>query len=215
MTADPFDALYAATDPIHPSPTFADRLRERLVTLTRQEPTMSLTTTSPTVTPAGTSTITITPYLVVDGAAAAIDFYVAAFGAVEQHRLVDDGDGRIGHAEIVIGNSRVMLADEFPEAGAISPTTRGGSSTSFTVEVPDVDAVFARAIALGAVELRPVTDQFYGHRQGTFRDPFGHQWSVSTPIAGFDDATYAANSAEVGYHVQGTIEPVTASTITR
>jgi uncharacterized glyoxalase superfamily protein PhnB len=204
VTADPFEALRADTSPIHPAPAFADRLRERLVTLTRQEPTMSLTAT-----PASTSTITITPYLVVDGAAAAIDFYVAVFGAVEQHRLVSDEDGRIGHAEIAIGTSRVMLADEYPEAGAISPTTRGGSSTSFTVEVADVDTVFARAIALGGVELRPVTDQFYGHRQGTFRDPFGHQWSVSTPLPGFDDATYAANSAEVGYHVEGELEPVT------
>jgi uncharacterized glyoxalase superfamily protein PhnB len=182
---DAFDAMRADTSPIAPSPVFSTRLRAQLTT--RTEPTMTLTT--------------ITPYLVVHDAAAAIDFYVAAFGGVEHHRLVGD-DGRIGHAEIVIGNSRIMLADEYPEAGAISPMTRGGTSTSFTCAVTDVDAAFATAIALGATELRPVSDQFYGHRQGTFRDPFGHHWSVTSPIAGFDDATYAANSREQGFEVQ-------------
>jgi uncharacterized glyoxalase superfamily protein PhnB len=185
---DAFDMLRADTSPVAPSPTFAARLRDELAArlagqLTRMEHTMDNT---------------VTPYLVVHDAAAAIDFYVAAFGAVEHHRLVGD-DGRVGHAELVIGNSRLMLADEYPDAGAISPRTRGGSSTSFTLTVADVDGVFARALALGATELRPVADQFYGHRQGTVRDPFGHQWSVSSPIAGFDDATYAANSSEAGF----------------
>ncbi|MEQ1700931.1 MAG: VOC family protein, partial [Ilumatobacteraceae bacterium] len=135
----------------------------------------------------------------VDGAAAAIDFYVAAFGAVEHHRLVGD-DGRIGLAEIIIGNSRLMLADEYPDFGAIAPTTRGGTSTSFTLSLPNVDEVFPRAVALGATELRPVADQFYGHRQGTLRDPWGHQWNISSPIEGFgDDEEYAANAAEEGF----------------
>ncbi len=193
---DAFDALRAETTPIDPSPTFATRLRDRL---TRMETTMSIATPEPQLDTANT----ITPYLVVHDADAAIAFYVAAFGAVEHHRLVGD-DGRIGHAEIVIGNSRLMLADEYPESGIVGPLTRGGSSTSFTIAVPDVDATFARAIELGGTEARPVADQFYGHRQGTLRDPFGHQWSVSAPIAGFDDATYAANSRDAGFEMRAT-----------
>lgn len=191
-TPDAFDALRADTSPIEPSPTFASRLRQQLANApTPLEHTMPETEVHNTV----------TPYLVVDGAAAAIAFYVAAFGAAEHHRLVGD-DGRIGHAEIIIGNSRLMLADEYPEANAISPTTRGGTSTSFTIEVADVDDVFARAMAAGATEVRPIADQFYGHRQGTLRDQWGHQWSVSSPIAGFTDEQYAANSSASGFELQ-------------
>lgn len=194
--SDAFDVLRADDAPLTPAPEFAARLRARLAeTPTRQETPMS------TIAPDLTVENTVTPYLVVAGAAAAIDFYVAAFGAVEQHRLVGD-DGRVGHAEVVIGNSRIMLADEYPEVGAVAPTTRGGTSTSFTVTVADADAVFARALELGATELRPVSDQFYGHRQGSLRDAWGHHWHISSPIAGFDDAQYAANSAEQGYTVQ-------------
>ena len=194
---DAFDALRADTSPIEPAATFTRRLHQQL--LTELERPMTPTETE-IVTDAIVNDVinTVTPYLVVDGAAAAIDFYVAAFGAVEHHRLVGD-DGRVGHAELILGNSRIMMADEYPEVNAISPTTRGGTSTSFTVEVPDVDAVFARAVELGATELRPVADQFYGHRQGTLRDPWGHQWSVSSPIVGFDDDQYAANSSEAGF----------------
>lgn len=191
---DAFDALRADTAPVDPPTSFAHRLHRQL--LTELERTMTPTETE--IVNDAEIVNTLTPYLVVDGAAAAIDFYVAAFGAVEHHRLVGD-DGRVGHAELVLGNSRIMLADEYPEANAISPTTRGGTSTSFTVAVPDVDAVFARAVALGATELRPVADQFYGHRQGTLRDAWGHQWSISSPIVGFDDEQYAANSSEAGF----------------
>jgi uncharacterized glyoxalase superfamily protein PhnB len=196
---DAFDALRADTSPIDPSATFARSLHRQL--LTELERPMTTTDDDVIKDDIKGNTVTgntVTPYLVVDGAAAAIDFYVAAFGAVEHHRLVGD-DGRVGHAELILGNSRIMMADEYPEANAISPTTRGGTSTSFTVEVPDVDAVFARAVQLGATELRPVADQFYGHRQGTLRDPWGHQWSVSSPIVGFDDDQYAANSSEAGF----------------
>lgn len=143
---------------------------------------------------------TVVPYLVVDGAAAAIDFYVRAFGAIEQHRLVGD-DGRVGHAEITIGSSRLNLADEYPEADAIAPTTRGGTSTSFTIEVADVDRAFATALEMGATSLREVADQFYGMRQGSLRDPWGHRWSLSQMIAGFGDEQYLANSAELGFEV--------------
>jgi PhnB protein len=138
---------------------------------------------------------------VVDGAAAAIDFYVAAFGAVEHHRLVGD-DGRIGHAELFFGSTPVSLADEYPEYGVFGPITRGGTSTSFNLAVDDADAVFAHALALGATEVRPVADQFHGHRRGVLRDPWGHEWGVSAAIAGFDEAQYIANSSAAGFEWQ-------------
>ena len=191
---DAFDALRLNPTPVDPPSRFAAALRDQLTTAL--ETPMTDTTTA---TPDLDVTHSVTPYLIVDGAAAAIDFYIAAFGAVEHHRLVGD-DGRIGHAEIIIGNSRLMLADEYPDFDAIAPTTRGGTSTSFTLEVANVDDVFPRALALGATEIRPVADQFYGHRQGTLRDPWGHQWSVSTPVEGFgDDEEYTANAAEAGF----------------
>jgi uncharacterized glyoxalase superfamily protein PhnB len=99
---------------------------------------------------------------------------------VEDHRLLD-GD-RIGHAEIIIGGSRLALADEYAEYGIVGPNALGGSPVAFTVQVPDADATFARAIAAGATELRAPSDQFHGHRNAQFRDPWGHRWTVSTPI---------------------------------
>jgi len=120
----------------------------------------------------------VTPYLIVKGGAQALDFYARAFGAVERLRI--GGDGRIGHAEITIGDSCVMLADEHPEIGALSPTTVGGAPVSLHLYVEDVDAVVARAVAAGATLTRPVADQFYGDRVGGITDPFGHRWSVVT-----------------------------------
>jgi PhnB protein len=121
----------------------------------------------------------VTPYLIVHGAAKAIDFYQRAFGAVELFRL-DGPDGTLAHAEIRIGNSPVMLADG--TSGYPDPLTLGGSSVSFMIYVPDVDAAFARAIAAGATVKRPVADQFYGDRTGTLADPFGHVWSLATHV---------------------------------
>lgn len=123
----------------------------------------------------------VTPYLVVRGAAEAIAFYQRAFGAQEKLRL-SSPDGKIGHAEIEIGDSRVMLADEHPDWGALGPLSIGGTPTSLMVYVEDVDAVFARAVAAGAKEVRPVQDQFYGDRSGFLEDPFGHRWSIATHI---------------------------------
>jgi PhnB protein len=120
----------------------------------------------------------VTPYLVVDGAEAAIDFYRRAFGATEHMRL-PMGD-KIGHAEIRIGNSMVMLADEFPDMGILGPRSRGGPTSSCLIYVEDVDAAFARAIAEGATEERAPEDQFWGDRMGTLVDPFGHRWSIAT-----------------------------------
>jgi PhnB protein len=123
----------------------------------------------------------ITPYLIVKGAAKAIDFYKAAFGATELFRMAQP-DGRVGHAEIRIGDSVVMLADEHPDMGARSPQTIGGTPLSLLLYVPDVDAVVARAVAAGAQLTRPVADQFYGDRSGILTDPFGHSWFVSTHV---------------------------------
>jgi PhnB protein len=123
---------------------------------------------------------TVTAYLIVNDAAKAIDFYREAFGATELFRL-PMGD-KIGHAEIRIGDTHLMLADEFPEMDALSPTTRGGATSSFMIYVEDVDAAFAQAIAAGAKEERPVTHQFWGDRMGAVVDPFGHKWSLATHV---------------------------------
>jgi PhnB protein len=122
---------------------------------------------------------TATAYLIVKGAARAIEFYKQAFGATEIMRLNGPGD-RIGHAEIRIGNSTIMLADEFPDYGVVSAETLGGSPVRITLQVPDVDAMAARAIGAGAKVLRPVQNQFYGERSGQFTDPFGLTWIIAT-----------------------------------
>lgn len=124
---------------------------------------------------------TLTPYLIVKGAAAALEFYARALGAQELVRMADPS-GKVGHAEMKIGDSPFMLADEFPEMGALAPPAGGGHSVSFLVYVPDVDAAFARALAAGAKAVRPVQDQFYGDRSGTLEDPFGHQWTLATHV---------------------------------
>lgn len=123
----------------------------------------------------------VTPYLIVDGAAAAIEFYKKVFGAVEVMRMPAPGN-RIGHAEIRIGDSHVMLADENAEMNARSPKTVGGSPLSLLVYVENVDDTVKRAVAAGARLDRPVEDKFYGDRMGAIEDPFGHQWYVGTHI---------------------------------
>ena len=122
----------------------------------------------------------ITPYLVVDDAKAAIDFYTRAFGATEKFRL-PMGD-RIGHAEIQIGDSMIMLADEFPDMGHLGPKARGGTTVSLMVYVEDVDRAFAQALEAGGTQKRPVENQFWGDRMGTLTDPFGHVWSLATAV---------------------------------
>lgn len=122
---------------------------------------------------------TATPYLIIQGAAAALDFYQKVFGATEMVRMAQP-DGKIGHAEMRIGNSVVMLADEVPEMGYRGPKSIGGSSVSLLLYFEDVDAVVARAVAAGAKLTQPVRDQFYGDRNGTIEDPFGHVWTIAT-----------------------------------
>jgi len=123
----------------------------------------------------------LTPYMIVANGAAAIAFYQQAFGATERLRLAAPG-GKIGHAELAVGDSVIMLADEHPEMGARSPASFGGSPIGLHLYVEDVDAVVARAVALGAKLLHPVEDKFYGDRNGTIEDPFGHKWYVATYI---------------------------------
>ena len=122
---------------------------------------------------------TVTPYLIVRNAAAALDFYKKAFGAVELMRFPGPG-GKLMHAEMKIGDSPVMLADEMPEEGHVGPQTLGGAAVSLMLYVENFDARFAQAIAAGATVKRAVADQFYGDRTGTLADPFGHVWSLAT-----------------------------------
>ena len=122
---------------------------------------------------------TVTPYLRIRGAAEAIEFYRRALGAVETVRMAMP-DGRVGHAELKIGDSVIMLADEFPEMNIRGPQTLGGTSVSFCIYLEDSDAAFRRAVDAGAKVLRPVQDQFYGDRSGTVVDPYGHEWTLST-----------------------------------
>jgi PhnB protein len=123
----------------------------------------------------------ISPYLIVDGADAAIRFYAETLGAKERMRL-DGPDGKVGHAELDIGDGLVMLADENPDMGARSPKSVGGTPVTISVYVEDVDAVFEAALAAGATELGAVENRFYGDRSGQFEDPFGHHWSVGTHV---------------------------------
>ena len=123
----------------------------------------------------------VTPYLVIKGAAAAIDFYKKAFGAVEVMRMPQP-DGRVGHAELKFGDSYVMMADEFPEMKIVGPKTLGNSPVGLLLYVEDVDKTVERAVALGATIKKPVADQFYGDRNATIEDPFGHHWTVAVHL---------------------------------
>lgn len=188
--SDPLDALRrldsvpGADDA--PDPAFAAALRARLE--------RALLAVAPTPTPGGP--MTISPYLSVPDARAAITFYAEAFGAVPRGESYVMEDGRIGHAELLIGGSVLMLADEFPEAGLSGPHALGGVSASLHLEVPDVDAVVARALAAGATLEREVADAPYG-RTGVVRDPAGHRWLVQTPAAAA--AAPAGKHGDVGY----------------
>jgi PhnB protein len=125
----------------------------------------------------------ITPYLIIRGAAQAIEYYKSVFGATEVFRM-DQPDGRVGHAELQIGNSRIMLADENPSLGAghASAASIGASPVSLYLYIPDVDSVVERAASSGAKVLKPVEDQFYGDRSGFIQDPFGHLWGIATHV---------------------------------
>lgn len=194
MTA--FEALRAPARIAEPDRRFVDRLRAELaaalvptVTLPPRSTVMPTTNVPTSTDPAADSPAfiratrsAIVPYLAVRGAVDAIDWYRRVLGAREVVRYTAD-DGLIGHAEIAIGGARLMLSDEYLEYGAASPTLLGGTSVALNLDVPDVDAVFERAVAAGAVAQREPADQPYGERSGQFVDPWGHRWMVQTTIA--------------------------------
>jgi PhnB protein len=136
----------------------------------------------------------VTPYLYIDGAQAAIDFYTSVLDAGVRMTMPGP-DGRIGHAEITIGDSVIMLADQFPDMGVRGPKLVGGSPVTVHVYVEDVDATFDKALKAGATTLRPVEDKFYGDRGGEFEDPFGHRWSIASHV---EDVTPEEMTARMG-----------------
>ncbi len=135
------------------------------------------------------------PYLCVDGAAEAIEFYAEVLGATERMRMATP-EGKIEHAELQIGDSMITLSDEFPEIGVRSPKHAGGTSVIVNVYVEDVDAAFRQALELGATSMRDVENQFYGDRTGQFEDPFGHRWSIATHIEDVLPEEMARRAAE-------------------
>jgi uncharacterized glyoxalase superfamily protein PhnB len=173
MPADPLEALRQPVVPISPRQEFAIGLRAQVAEALGLAPR-----SAPSTAPAPGA---LTVYLCVRGAPAAIDFYREAFGAVETLRLTGD-DGRVGHAEITFQGATVMLADEHPEIGVVSPETLGGTPVSLYLHVADVDAAYARAVAAGAASERPPGDEFHGNRNARIRDPFGHRWLLTQPI---------------------------------
>ena len=187
---DPFDALRSVGGPVDPDPAFAAALRARVERALLWEEPMTSTLTTPRTTP---RMHTLTPYLAVVDARASIAFYVAAFGAVRRGDPYVMPDGRIGHVEVGIGDTVLMLADEFPEMGLLAAVTRGGPSASLRLETPAPDGLVAAAVAAGAVLERPVTDAPYG-RGGVVVDPDGTRWMVSreAPTAHAGDVVYAS-----------------------
>jgi PhnB protein len=123
----------------------------------------------------------VTPYLIIKGAAEAIEYYKKSFGATELFRMPTP-DGKIGHAELKIGDSPIMLSDEHPDLGHVGPQTLGGTPVGIMIYVDDVDTIYKRAISGGGQEVKPLQDQFYGDRSGTLKDPFGHMWTVATHV---------------------------------
>ncbi|RTL67260.1 MAG: glyoxalase [Pseudonocardiaceae bacterium] len=177
--SDPLDALHEPVRPVDPDPAFAARLRARLEreVLAAPRPPREEALTSTISRGATLALHSITPYIAVPDATAALDFYVEAFGAVRRGDPIVMPDGRIGHAEVAIGDSVLMLAEQFPEMGIVAPR-EGESPASMRLEVPDPDAVVDRAVELGARLERPVSDSPYG-RGGVVVDPAGHRWMVS------------------------------------
>jgi uncharacterized glyoxalase superfamily protein PhnB len=241
--SDPFDVLRVpdAAQSATPDPGFATRLKARIAAALTEpiepieqvehiEPaelaTIELaerrTTMATTATPA-TKAATITPYICVADAKAALTWYADAFGAVEEVRYVGD-DGRIGHAEISIEGARLMLSDEYPEAGVAPPLAGRGHDMTLHLNVADVDAMFARAVELGATSEREPADQPYGERSSSITDPFGHRWMIQTTIdtptdvkmEGFTVTTGKAEAAvqapvELGYFTLGFADTAKAS----
>ena len=138
----------------------------------------------------------VTPYLIVDGAEEALRFYAEAFGATEVLRMPMGDSGKLAHAEIRIGDSHVMISDEWPDQGFLSPKKRGGATASLLIYGEDVDAAWERAIAAGCTAERPPENQFWGDRMGTLVDPFGHRWSLATHVEDVSEEEMQRRMAE-------------------
>jgi PhnB protein len=210
---DPFEALAQPIEPQELRPSFRRSLRTRLaadlgldddiptIDLPGRKPMPTTTSTARTSDPTPALAAVVTPYLTVAGAAAAIEWYQNAFGAIEQFRVADD-QGRIGHAELSIGGARVMLSDEHAELNVVGPATVGGTTVALHLQVADVDAMFARSVAAGATSLGEPADQPHGARHGTLLDPFGHRWMLSQQIEDLSIDEYADRSQGSGYTVE-------------
>lgn len=209
-THDPFDELALPLERQEPRPSFARTMRSRLLAelglddepppaIQLPERKRPMTTTAA---PATTTRAVVTPYLTSGDAAAAIEWYRDAFGAVEEFRVVSD-DGVIGHAELTVAGARFMLSDEYPDLGVRSPRTLGGPSSAFHLDVDDVDALFDRAVAAGATVLQEPADQPHGARHGTILDPDGHRWMLSQQLEDLSVDEYAERSSGSGYEVVG------------
>jgi uncharacterized glyoxalase superfamily protein PhnB len=228
-----FETLREPETPIEPDREFRASLRRRMYAAAgRPEPAdpTSSSNTETTATTGGAIMATtastaadrrsfqrpdlpaLTPYIMVDDARRAIEWYQSVLGAQLEGEAIVMDDGRVGHAELRIGDAMLMLADEFPEMGLIGPNARGGASVTLAVYVPDVDTTFARAIEAGATSEREVADQFHGSRNGTIVDPFGHRWMISTWLGGGEPAATGDETIdtqardlwnEVGYYVIG------------
>lgn len=202
---DPLDGLRLPATPVAPDPAFRDRLRTRLeaalappITLRTDEPQQDQpqeVTVTDTTTTAAPATAPLSPYINVADAAAALDWYRDVLGALEVNRFVGD-DGRVGHAEVVIGGSTLMLADEYPEVGLQGPVPGGPTSVTLHLDVVDVDHTFRLAVDHGAEVEREPEDQFHGNRNAIVRDPFGHRWMLTQAIDA--ERTEAAADADPG-----------------
>jgi PhnB protein len=216
MTTDPFDRLgvLADVDPdVQPDPRFVARLRARvasaLIPSPDDLPVVDLPERSSTMTDTASEAPTIAavqPYICVNPAVEAIAWYRDVFGAVETIRYTGD-DGRIGHAEITIGGATVMLSDPYPELDVVSPRELGGTPVTLHLVVPDVDAVYARAIERGGRAAGEPEYQSYGARSFTMLDPFGHRWMVQTPVG--SPTTEQVQDATTGYTITTPEEPPT------
>ncbi len=213
---DPFEALRRPVAPLAPRPAFAAELRARLdaaltpdpprTTAPQEAPMSSTTGTTDAIDTPAVAASPLAPYLVVDGAAAALDWYRDVLGAIETTRFVGD-DGKVGHAEVTIGGARLMLADEYPEMDLLAPGHRGGTTVTLHLEVVDVDHTHRLAVEGGADSQRAPSDQGHGNRNATIVDPFGHRWMLSQPL---DAERTAAAFEEHG--IGGSGDPEAAAT---
>ena len=191
MNGDPMDVLRLPVVPVSPRAAFATELRARVATWLGggDDP------------PAVAAEPSLTPYLSVRGGAAAIRWYHDVLGAELLGDAIVESNGRVGHAELQIGDARIALADEYPELDILSPLSRGGPSVQLRITVADCDATFARAVAAGASVRREPADEFYGARSAGFRDPFGHEWSIQQPLETVTDEQMAERLAGSEYRL--------------